>query len=74
MVRLERAGGGTEEATFRYVIGCDGAHSTVRHALGIAFEGDAMPMTFMLGDVRVPLGSAAWPGAARGASGRERGA
>jgi 2-polyprenyl-6-methoxyphenol hydroxylase-like FAD-dependent oxidoreductase len=54
MVRLERAGGGTEEATFRYVIGCDGAHSTVRHALGIAFEGDAMPMTFMLGDVRIP--------------------
>lgn len=53
MVRLERAGS-TEEATFRYVIGCDGAHSTVRHALGIVFEGDAMPMTFMLGDVCIP--------------------
>ncbi|TAJ90494.1 FAD-dependent monooxygenase [Reyranella sp.] len=51
--RLERLDGGTENATFRYVIGCDGAHSTVRHALGIAFEGEAMPMTFMLGDVHV---------------------
>ncbi|MCA0250320.1 MAG: FAD-dependent monooxygenase [Proteobacteria bacterium] len=50
---LERIDGGTEDATFRYVIGCDGAHSTVRHVLGIAFEGEAMPMTFMLGDVHV---------------------
>lgn len=40
---------------FAYVIGCDGAHSTVRHALGIAFEGEAMPMTFMLGDVRMAV-------------------
>ena len=40
-------------ASFRYVIGCDGVHSTVRHALGIAFEGDAFPMTFMLGDVHI---------------------
>ncbi|MBN9512635.1 MAG: FAD-dependent monooxygenase [Alphaproteobacteria bacterium] len=53
---LERVDGGTEDATFRYVIGCDGAHSTVRHALGIAFEGEAMPMTFMLGDVHVAWG------------------
>ena len=51
--KLERVDGGTEDATFRYVIGCDGAHSTVRHALSIAFEGEAMPMTFMLGDVHV---------------------
>jgi 2-polyprenyl-6-methoxyphenol hydroxylase-like FAD-dependent oxidoreductase len=52
-VRLLNAGGDTEHAAFRYVIGCDGAHSTVRHALGIAFEGDAFPMMFMLGDVHV---------------------
>ena len=38
---------------FRYVIGCDGAHSAVRHALGISFEGDAFPMMFMLGDVHI---------------------
>lgn len=38
---------------FAHVIGCDGAHSAVRRALGIAFEGEAMPMTFMLGDVHM---------------------
>ncbi len=44
---------GTEQAAFRYVIGCDGAHSAVRRALDIPFEGDAFPMEFMLGDVHV---------------------
>jgi 2-polyprenyl-6-methoxyphenol hydroxylase-like FAD-dependent oxidoreductase len=52
-VTLARADGGTERTTFRYVVGCDGAHSAVRHALGIAFEGEAFPMMFMLGDVHV---------------------
>ena len=42
-----------ETASFDYLIGCDGAHSAVRRALGIAFEGDAFPMEFMLGDVRI---------------------
>ncbi len=40
---------------FSHVIGCDGAHSAVRHALGIAFEGEAMPATFMLGDVHMAM-------------------
>jgi 2-polyprenyl-6-methoxyphenol hydroxylase-like FAD-dependent oxidoreductase len=52
-VRLTRGDGTGETARFRYVIGCDGAHSTVRRALGIAFEGDAFPMSFMLGDVHI---------------------
>jgi 2-polyprenyl-6-methoxyphenol hydroxylase-like FAD-dependent oxidoreductase len=52
-VRLERAGGEVENARFRYVVGCDGAHSFVRHALGIAFEGEAYPWPFMLGDVHI---------------------
>ena len=42
--QLARADGEPEEAAFAYVIGCDGAHSAVRRALGIAFEGDAFPM------------------------------
>jgi 2-polyprenyl-6-methoxyphenol hydroxylase-like FAD-dependent oxidoreductase len=37
----------------RYVIGCDGAHSTVRGQLGLAFEGDAFPEEYMLADVEV---------------------
>src|SRR5262249_35312065 len=52
-VRLARADGQTEETGFRYVIGCDGAHSAVRRALGVGFEGEAFPMMFMLGDVHI---------------------
>lgn len=52
-VQLTRGDGTAETASFAYVVGCDGAHSAVRHALGIAFEGDAFPMTFMLGDVHI---------------------
>lgn len=40
----------------RFAVGCDGAHSVVRHALGIDYQGDALPMTFMLGDVAID-----WP-------------
>ena len=52
-VRLTRGDEPIETARFRYVIGCDGAHSAVRRAVGIAFEGDAFPMSFMLGDVHI---------------------
>lgn len=52
-VRVEGEDGSAEEARFRYVIGCDGAHSAVRRLLGIAFEGAAYPWPFMLGDVRI---------------------
>jgi 2-polyprenyl-6-methoxyphenol hydroxylase-like FAD-dependent oxidoreductase len=41
----------TETAAFRYVVGCDGAHSAVRRLLEIPFEGDRFPFEFMLGDV-----------------------
>jgi 2-polyprenyl-6-methoxyphenol hydroxylase-like FAD-dependent oxidoreductase len=40
-----------ESVCFQYVIGCDGAHSAVRHAAGIPFEGDRFLVDFMLGDV-----------------------
>ncbi|WP_421994102.1 FAD-dependent monooxygenase [Reyranella sp.] len=52
VVRLEKDGV-TEQARFRHVVGCDGAHSAVRHALAIGFEGEAFPMMFMLGDVHI---------------------
>ena len=48
---LENADGGREDIQAGYVVGCDGAHSAVRKALGIAFEGEAMPMGFMIGEV-----------------------
>ncbi|WP_353645133.1 FAD-dependent monooxygenase [Mesorhizobium sp. WSM2239] len=52
-VTIRKSDGSTEEARFTYVIGCDGAHSAVRKALGIDFEGDAYPWPFMLGDVHI---------------------
>ncbi|MFI6904666.1 FAD-dependent monooxygenase [Nonomuraea sp. NPDC050394] len=36
-----------------YLVGCDGAHSVVRHGLGLGFEGDRFPEEYMLGDVEV---------------------
>lgn len=51
-VDLER-GGQVEQRHFDYIVGCDGAHSAVRKALGIAFEGEAFPFDFMLGDVLI---------------------
>jgi 2-polyprenyl-6-methoxyphenol hydroxylase-like FAD-dependent oxidoreductase len=43
----------TERLQARYLVGCDGAHSSVRHGAGIPFEGGAYPQTFVLGDLEV---------------------
>jgi 2-polyprenyl-6-methoxyphenol hydroxylase-like FAD-dependent oxidoreductase len=43
--------GAEERVRTQYLIGCDGAHSTVRTVAGIPFEGDAYEQRFMLGDV-----------------------
>ncbi|MCA9648853.1 MAG: FAD-dependent monooxygenase [Myxococcales bacterium] len=51
-VGLEREGR-SEELRVRYVIGADGAHSTVRHRLAVPFRGDAYETEFILGDVDV---------------------
>ncbi len=37
----------------RWLIGCDGARSTVRHALNLPFEGAEYEETFLLADARV---------------------
>lgn len=39
--------------TAEYLVGCDGAHSRVRHELGLAFEGHPYPQQWLLADVRV---------------------
>ncbi|MEM7119666.1 MAG: FAD-dependent monooxygenase [Pseudomonadota bacterium] len=45
---------GVEEAVrAACLVGCDGAHSTTRHALSLEFQGDAFPQTFMLADVKL---------------------
>lgn len=47
-----RHGEGREEAVIAsYLIGCDGAHSTVRHGSGARFEGDTLPSDWILADL-----------------------
>jgi 2-polyprenyl-6-methoxyphenol hydroxylase-like FAD-dependent oxidoreductase len=48
---VRHAGGADELVRARYVVGCDGAHSTVRELAGIEFEGLSYPQTFVLADV-----------------------
>lgn len=50
---LRRSDGSMSNESFRWVIGCDGAHSVVRHGLGIPFEGKAVGMSFLLGDLEL---------------------
>ncbi|HVH76097.1 MAG TPA: FAD-dependent monooxygenase [Stellaceae bacterium] len=51
--RLARPGGGQEEVECDWLIGCDGAHSTVRHVLQVPFTGVTEPADFLLADVRI---------------------
>jgi 2-polyprenyl-6-methoxyphenol hydroxylase-like FAD-dependent oxidoreductase len=42
-----------EEVKPRWLIGCDGAHSTVREKIGIPFEGARVDISFFLADVEI---------------------
>jgi len=58
---LEHADGSEERVRCEYLIGCDGAHSSIRHSLGVAFEGESKSQVFAIVegrfDWRVPLPS-----------------
>jgi 2-polyprenyl-6-methoxyphenol hydroxylase-like FAD-dependent oxidoreductase len=45
------SGGAVELLRARYLVGCDGAHSTVRGLAGIPFPGSDYPQTFVLADL-----------------------
>lgn len=47
---LLHADGQTELVAARRMIGCDGAHSAVRHAIGATFEGETLPSDYVLAD------------------------
>jgi 2-polyprenyl-6-methoxyphenol hydroxylase-like FAD-dependent oxidoreductase len=47
---LARADGGRETLAADWLVGCDGAHSTVRHGLGFAFEGSTLQSHWALAD------------------------
>ena len=50
-VTLRDAAGREIELGVDYVVGCDGAHSRVRHELGLAFAGQPYPHDWLLADV-----------------------
>jgi 2-polyprenyl-6-methoxyphenol hydroxylase-like FAD-dependent oxidoreductase len=50
---LRHRDGRIEQVRARYLVGCDGAHSTVRRGAGIPFTGGAYPQTFALADLEV---------------------
>lgn len=57
----------------RWLVGCDGAHSKVRSALGLSYEGAQFPQTFALADVDVDWRIRAGPcTASNGATRRAR--
>ena len=49
--RLTRADGAATDCEAAYIAGCDGAHSTVREALGISFSGGTYHHLFYVADV-----------------------
>ena len=51
--RLVGKDGGVESVDAPWLVGCDGAQSTVRKQLGCAFEGDTIGSRFVLADVHV---------------------
>jgi 2-polyprenyl-6-methoxyphenol hydroxylase-like FAD-dependent oxidoreductase len=51
--RVRNRCGGTEEVDAKFLIGCDGAHSLVRHKLGIAFSGSTFERLFYVADVEL---------------------
>jgi 2-polyprenyl-6-methoxyphenol hydroxylase-like FAD-dependent oxidoreductase len=50
---LAHADGQAETVRAQWLVGCDGAHSTVRHKLGFAFEGETEQSDWILADVHL---------------------
>ena len=48
---LRHRAGRTEQVVARYLVGCDGAGSTVRRGAGVPFQGGGYPQTFALADL-----------------------
>ena len=50
---LRLADGREETVDSSWLLGCDGAHSAVRHGLGMQFEGDTLQTEWILADVQL---------------------
>lgn len=51
--QLRLPSGQDEHVQARFLIGCDGAHSTVRHLLGLQFAGESFEQSFAVGNVHL---------------------
>jgi 2-polyprenyl-6-methoxyphenol hydroxylase-like FAD-dependent oxidoreductase len=51
--QVKTASGESETIISKYLVGCDGAKSPVRHALGLSFEGSTLDRMFYLVDAKV---------------------
>ena len=51
--KIRTADGSEEEVQSSWLVGCDGAHSAVRHGLRMVFVGDTQPSNWLLADVRL---------------------
>lgn len=54
---------GRETVETPYLFGCDGAHSTVRHALDLPFPGEAIARRWLLGDIEIEIAAGVNPNA-----------
>jgi 2-polyprenyl-6-methoxyphenol hydroxylase-like FAD-dependent oxidoreductase len=52
-VRVRNAEGASQTIEAKYLVGCDGAKSPVRHELGLAFEGSTFERTFYVADAQI---------------------
>jgi 2-polyprenyl-6-methoxyphenol hydroxylase-like FAD-dependent oxidoreductase len=50
---LRRGDASEETVETGWLIGCDGAHSTVRHLLGMEFHGETLPIDWLLADIHL---------------------
>ncbi len=50
---IKNADGDEETIEAKYLVGCDGAKSPVRHSLGLTFEGSTFERMFYVADVKV---------------------
>jgi 2-polyprenyl-6-methoxyphenol hydroxylase-like FAD-dependent oxidoreductase len=51
--KVRHPDGGVERVRSRYLVGCDGAHSAVRHAVKLPFEGKSHETVVFLADVKL---------------------
>lgn len=50
---LRHADGSEETVESAWLVGCDGAHSTIRHQLGMEFKGISSPIDWVLADIHL---------------------